>query len=1399
MPGDSTPGLCGRFTTPKMRCRVAHVNGSSPVRYANEVGSYPSDCLPSRTTVWHSVWNTSVPFAAPLDPGFGGTPFGEMLAGFLLIAGGGQAKRWDSWHTVIFAATSNRLNIPYVLKQSDIDAAATWEKTHPEERKVTIDLGEYAFQVVGVCDTPYALLFTGTPNELTPDDLAQIAQSGEAASDRAFRKLWETPLDPQMVNRYVEIERNDRAWAYRLDNADGKCFQAWSQTQGGLKNTSIRDASSRRVVVDLKLPYQAWIKNSQGGLEKDGVERPAKAGDVLWVSYVAVKKHYIRQKVTVTWLFIEAFPQGAYCYPIKVQVANYRFFEWQTDGVGYSKGVQTNQMQGADRTLLAGWRCTDACNLTVNHVALFGFFFDNPELGDIGVGYAPTLGQEYFKGNATLQLIDQYLGINGQTREDRPTYDMVSDSKLDIGIKYHVNKGKKGDDNTAYRQAQWYRDQRWTAYFQDDRKSIQHVFYNMSPPALKKRDIDKWAIEKTLAQSLQDAIKGGKPTFFPFMDDPAVDNPTSGTNEYLNSGNCVFNPIMPTTPYTISNAEADAGNIGTFGFFGGNAFMGGPGGFSDGLQNYHAFNSNIIEEVFDKDTRVLVEQNFSSWEMGPVILTIQCQAGELGQSITCLADNFKSLGLVSHTNSDSFAVMNQFDQSTINMSELNYRPDLPANSKEATNPSPELYTSELGYTSNLGDAPGYQPGRVIALDTNLPADAHVYYYYNLSPTESPLSDVSAASRMKIEPTIDNDLGLLKIQIPGVDVYHRSISIQFSGSISEDISDNVLVMLKGGNGGIDQLRLYPFPDPTLQIFPQYMKATEIDIAGPALRHLSVKSVLIKTLRQNKAENYLLNVQREQDGIDWAQILSGKFTGASIASRTTMQPIFLKATTVTLSVDARGNLYEFLSDSNDGISAVMSPDNGNSWYFFFGIVEPIYSNPAFDPLVVNDHENDRCFLFFRMQNKLFCKEIPFKLFNLEDAGLVERSDADIYVTNDKGEVVEEKKSVYSPEGVTLRRRQPAYIAGGLINSLKTRMLLGISDDQGHKINTENNARKDEATGNTINVPRNYAALGSGTLLPNMDFQTGYYSATRSRDGKMRVWFLSDIKADRGDDASGGGGSQLQCYVSVDDGVAWQDQWECIHYGDSRAKYDDAAGMSYLALPGISSLPDGAMPVEFGINVHWSRLKQHKVDNASWESWKQDAESRVLAIDAPYAYYHSSTNTIFLFYIYQGVLLCKRIDEQLFDTSLRRGNMPNRDTGGNPWEGNGMWSVKNRIERGTYAEFVDGWLDQASLICEIGYEGTDTEILNNTDVSLSLKDNVVYANGQSTKVRNIIFQNHNAVKSFGQDRTIPPQRICAMDLAEGGLRVFYKFSDDWLRSALWIDGFWYVEDFLKPAEKA
>lgn len=657
------PGICGPANRP---CKIAHSS-----TFPNQVGIYPADFLPSTFTIWHAVFASQFDLSQALVPG-GSFPIG----GFPDLPGAfaptlPTTHNFQSHHYLIFARTANRINTIYTLTANDIERKDTLHT-------VIIEVGEYIFEAVAITTIPLVIDITLTNQEqdaLDENPECTIGCSKEAESDREFRKLFEKDIPNNLL---ISVVPNKEGIEYRLDNGTPKSKQGLNQAGiGDLNAASYRDASSKKIQVQLNETH--------------------KEGDILYLTYVAVKEHYLRQRVNISWQVFDpgtADGAGAECIslPLGYSIVHYRFYEWDLESENGETPVR-----------LAGWRAVESFSSDINFVA--PILQNNVvHIADFVMGGPETLGATTFDILPGLVTLTQLKGYQ-ENRNSLPKIDINLDQITNNGS-YHTNAGSN-NDNSAYINAPWFLRNEFSKYTNGIDAS-QHVFFNVHPLALRKRDIDKFGIERYLAVELEKDVQAGRSTFFPFMDDPTVDNPTLGCKEYLSSSNLLFQPIKPVTSYG-GNFEAVCGSVGSF-----------PTNPSDGINTYHSFESNLIKEKFDKDTRVLVERNFAvnAGILGPQLITIEGKGGGTQISVTALSDPSQEMQFASHVNDDSFIVYNSFSSghTARAVRELVYRPDLtPPPLKNNSSPTADQFEDLLGFSGMIGDIPGIQPGRSIAI------------------------------------------------------------------------------------------------------------------------------------------------------------------------------------------------------------------------------------------------------------------------------------------------------------------------------------------------------------------------------------------------------------------------------------------------------------------------------------------------------------------------------------------------------------------------------------------------------------------------------------------------------------------------------------------------------------
>lgn len=1309
-------GVCGRANRP---CKIAHSS-----TYPNQVGVYPSEFLPSTFTIWHAVFATNFPPQA-IDVGGGFTPIGGLLIPNIPFnLPGPLIHTWQSHHYVIFARTSNRFNVAYTLTEGDIeniDALGVAE----------IDVGEYIFEVVGVTDEPIVV-----SNELTEqetDGLDDVPECNDSCSfesqdDREFRKLFEIQLRNEegqaLSNRFLSIVPNSLGTEYRMDNGTQKSKLGLDQAGiGDLDNASNRDGTSRKIKVQIN--------------EADA-ENPV-AGDVIYLTYVAIKEHYIRQRINISWQTIDpGVVSECISLLLGFSIVHFRFYEWD---------MKPDDNGTPQR--LAGWRAVEAFSSDINFVAPINIS-GQTVLADFVIGGPDTLGNSTFDYLSGEVSISELKGFR-VARNTLPTYQVNLNGLAPQGGSFHQNAGA-GGNSTAFQNSDWFQRNQFSKFL-NQADASNHVFFNVHPKSLRKRDIDKFGIERFLAIELEKDINTGKLTFFPFMDDPEVDNPTLGANEFMDSSNTIFEPIQPITSYG-GNFDAFCNSLGTF-----------PTNPADGVNSYHSFESNRINERFEIDTRILVEKNFAAGPsatsfgtLGPRLITIEGSGGARG-TVTCLADPSREFAFAGHTNDDGFLIYNSFNNGHAEdaMRSLVFRPDLESPPfKDNTSPTVDQFEKLIGLSGMIGNIPGIQPGRAVTITSAAKHDSFLY-------------KTTDKDKLQVENSFITDDQIEEINLPNANIsplvilasnsYYGTVQIEYElDSTANDKGTEALLLAKVGSeiGGIVDGLIIPDNSSFIQVDFRWLRAASFELVGPRVGDMNVRRVTMRAIKYDQLNDFL-NEQTSHTAT-FAQLSSG--------DRLTDRSLFFGTDVVSLSEDERSNLYIFFNDADGGISTAMSNDLGRTWDYHYGIIEKIGNAEAVNPFVVTNYPTNTCYIFFQFGGKILCKKISFSLFEQKDANLIERFSADIFEPGNDTQLPTEKPSIFSQSGQILRRGVMSNAAAG---DLTDNIFLEISGKVPGEFEYTPLEQR-EINGKTATVRKNPIAIAPLTAFPNADVNDIFFSAYRKDNGEMRLWFMANTQD---------GDTQLQCHFSADDGQSWYDLWEFLEFGYNRLRLDSEKKTQFIDRTASGDVPntlEGVDPEEsgqeapFGINVHWSRLKRHKINGGEMTI---ESESQVLEISSPYVFYQSMTDRVFLFYVYEGCLLCKVFNDELFSDSAKA-----RSDNASP-EVSGMTAIKTAIERQTRSHFIDGSLTSSTLREELHRfpnEGTEE----------------IMAEG------NIIFKNPSAVDSYVNNRTISAQRVCAYDLPTGLVRVFYKHADSInLKSALWTGSEWWAEDFLRDPE--
>ncbi len=1324
-------GICGRFNP--RPCNLAWAS-----TYPNKIGVYPANLLPSTRTTWYAASDGTYDFSPPIvDPGetFGLTGASGVILGGLTQSGTFSVQ-FDTFlpqsHVIIiFARTANRLNAAHIITAEEADSL-------DEAGNIIINAGEFVFEVVAVTDAPAII-----NNELTEQEIEDI-KGKEEESDRVFRKLFQLVIPG---NRFINIETNKRGIEYRLDNGGSKANAALDLAgSGDLQNTTgYRDASSKliRIKADRRTAEGATIAGET-----------LRAGDVIYLSFVAVKEHYTRQSINMRWSIIAiSLPPQCFGAPITIKVAHFRFYEWPIAPVSTEQAPR-----------LAGWRAVETFGVPTNFTAalsdlggsasVIGQIGETISLGDFGSGNPGNLSTFSFLPTnpiVTLAQLDAFI----QDRATLPQYAINFNQRVG-SVSHHLNIGV-GGNTTVFRDADWFRRQQFQTYKLFE-KAAAHVYMNTHPKALQKRDVDKFGIEASLAQQIEQDIKSGKITSFPFMDDPDIQSPATeptGAMVSVSSSNTKFEPFQPVTRWTIANGEVECAVQGA-------VILGNFSGGRGDVIAIFGIASNIMTERFEKDTRMLVERHFTFGQIGPRTVAIQGAPGAAG-AVSCVAGHsWCGSSFTCHIDDDNFILLNEFNNEFVSegMRKLEYRPDLePPPIADNDDPTPSQFESLLGISAMLGDAPGFKPGRVLSASQYAALSSFQYKAKSEKLLEKFRSELTDDQIITITETTETG----KITIPVSTGFHGSIELQYRLPGDEPIK--AAMLFKAGSslqGVVDSITI-PVSTETrnLRIDHHWMKGDTIEIVGEGIEEMQIEDFLITQLQDSVANDFLTEgTSAERPDFDNLVFLENK-------------SLLFETDIVSMAQDSKSSLFIFFNDSDDGISCIQSHDNADTWYYHYGIIEQINGNAARNPMVVHAYDQNACYLFFQFLGKIMCKKVPFSMFKFIDSFIIEKFEERLTPGGSESSPPTQAVSKFTRTGEALRRDLLSFPAAGDLTDEVFLETAGKDTTTNIFEPFEERFVEDGTTStpDLKKVRKQPVAIGKLSAFTNRNVEDINFSAYRTKPGTMQLFFMGQTED------SAGGGNQLQCHFSTDDGQSWYSLWESIENGRRRLRVDienesnfvdrSATDESDQELEGTNPL-ETSQNYQFGVNVHWSRLKRHKKEGGE----TIDSESEVLGVDAPYAFYHPNSSKVFLFYIYSECLLCKIFDDALFSIAAHRRELASDSDK----LLTGMVAVKKVIERGLLAHFVDGNLETADIREEIqGFINTET--------------NEIMAGG------NIVFNHQFGIDAFKDRRTISSQRVCAYDLPNGNIRVFYKHdgSND-LRSALWNGRNFYVEDLMK-----
>ncbi len=1328
----------------------------------------------------------------------GGSLGGMIISGFIPPVP--QNFTYESTHIFSFCKTANVINRRITLSKFDIENAQSDVELELVETKADgtivtqprlnsagkeisktpgqaiIDLGTFIFDALTVTDLPTDF----EEIKLTEQEKTELKDENE--NDRVFRKLFEEAEKLGEKNRFVGIRPNHEGIAFRLDNGSdaSNAVIGGGKGLGSLSNYRYRDGTSREIVIDLNKEVELRIDTDGDGspdksYTKGGIATTTPAegqddtefneGDTLYITFIEVKEHYLRQYVNVSWFLIDASWQ-CYAYPVQLRAANFRFYNWQEQ-----KAVpNSDEVQLIPRH---GWRVVEACNLRNNNIAVYG----SP---------TPLVG---FPDNVKLS----YATFRSSSYTD---FRSASSPVPDL----------------AYREADWYNRRNYNSYDQFE-AAFEHSFYNMHPQLLHIPDMEKFGIEKSIAQEMMIDIGKGTSTFIPVLSMGQQDSQpqvymANGEPLYMGPANTRFEPIQPVSQWNLSDAYSTTESIGTFTIFG----MVWRPDMQEKIA-YHSVDSPIIRERFDIGTHVLIERFFAygaSQDIGT--FAIRGMPRPEGKAIGAIVDPSQIYSFAVHPSKDSLIVSHAFKNKRVvsDANNLYMRPDLGYPLSEENSLAPvNSFAKETGYGGLLGDSPGHTPGMLINV-SKYGVETSRYYVTNAPSLDTlgfnpliskPAEQIKPLTNPPQSLEGENGESRLVFKVPvGFYGETRIRYSQVSPSPDHDPRANLVFRLGGEGGTIQGVvdNVYVSETGTggyiLRVIHEWTECDTIELVGEKVSHMADEPYAAFTgLNSSQAKDFL--EERKSNASKPKQFSEKRVSDGML----------FRSDVATIAEDKKSNLYVFFNDAKGGISAACSPDFGYRWYYQYGVVESFDQNEFRNPFAVTDFSENKVYLFFQFMGKLLVKPIALQEFNYDDANVVEKL-SDIYVPLNKVSgtsglpMYTVKPSIYSDSGYHLRRDVQSFVcAGNLHDGDFWKAASQRITTQSEVKTTWVDPNKPKSTERQISPVK--ISLSAETAFVYHDVSDIFYSVYRNKTGAMNLFFLSEVQDEINEETgAGGGGKLLQCHFSTDNGITWFDLWEHLNYKRSRAKIQkltDGTPAGYesymngrLFIDLTSDGTDTEMTKEialqadtkphFGINLHWSRLKKHK--RGSPAEADRDSDSQVLAYTAPYVFYQESFQKVFIFYVYEDCLLCKIVNDYLFYAGSDPGATPDGMRRRATYKPFKFVGVKNFIERQVKAYFIDG---------DLSNEGIRTEIHN-------------YYNKGTNEIQgdgNIIFPYSGSLppveadnQVFDASRAVLPQRFAACELQDGFVRVFYMTTDsDRLHAAIWNGNIWKVEDML------
>jgi hypothetical protein len=981
--------------------------------YKSRVGSYPSKCLPSEYTIYYSAF-TYKPNTQPYQEIIGGTPLisGFTSAVFPMGLPAGSVQRWQTVHRHIFANTSYNINEPVILTQQMIDSgiislpnyvfeivSATknpidippivigpdkakldvYNINHGEKFNVqfslaldssylvkstavwSLDISNDNFQIdsktglltitvgdgknITISTSVHSLKITATNSMGTGtknftlevvsgnNPSFQITETTTQDNEELLDKAWKSIFANKHLisdNLLKELVQNKVGMYYRLDNGTDKSTEI-SKQSGYSYTANHNDASSKKISVDLS------------NLEK---------GDIVYVSYCAVREHYFRQVVSISWFAVDMGYLGFIAYPTNLMASNYRFYKWK---VPSDSGTDIE---------IEGWRCVEAFNMRPNIITIdpeyldgeLGFLYGEKGKGNIEVNYLPI--------ESTYEQIYEIVKTGTENKTLLKTYSVNQDESLD-GHGYSSLFDRTHNNSfvsEVWPTESWYKEYSSRTSNLSYSKMVEYCIFNTHSTSMKKRDIDKFAYPADLANIIYDNLKKGEDVSIANFDYGALPDPNDPLNaeefDALSLENFSIDPIK-SSPQIINtaNASGTSTQMGLFPNVGVGTLFG-------------EFASNIIKESMKKGTKILVESKPIA-SRGSIILSLLCQGSPKGYVDCIMAKNENDI-LVFTNNSDGFLSIRKLKHSEFEneISQVYFVPE--KGGIDYSNPKTDVDSYPVvGISGLLGDGTGVFPSNTISFSQYAPPDAFVEYYYG----KHQLSNF--VQRQEIGATTTGTDILIQLGRPA---YTGQLKVECTAKLKDEDKKRVkaLVLFSSSNkieSAIDNISVpigYKDKDEikqTITLNYLCLKGDTIKISFDNLSVLKITNVSVLGINDKYSKDFL--------------DFNSTTTDISTSYKIYDGALFVKTDFSSSYVDDRGHIYSFFEDTNGGVSAINSVDNGTSYNFQYNVIPKVEEYQIRKPFITQCSITNNVYLFVSINHCIYSLKLSLSEFAFENS--------------------------------------------------------------------------------------------------------------------------------------------------------------------------------------------------------------------------------------------------------------------------------------------------------------------------------------------------------------------------------------------------------------------------------